>query len=494
MNTKTTNAGQTEASGLSENTADTAVSKSGFLNDDFLLSTETARKLFHEHAQKMPIIDYHCHLDPQEIYEDKPFANLTEAWLYGDHYKWRLMRANGIDEERITGSASDYDRFVAWAETVPRTVGNPLYSWTHLELRRFFGIDSLLNERTAPDIWEQANEKLKQAEFTRRALIANSNVKIVCTTDDPADDLQYHRLLAEEEQRFTVLPTFRPDKALNIDAPGFQEWIARLESASGRTASTFAELTDILEERVRFFHERGGRLSDHALDTLKYEAADAGELERIYAKRLNGEALSEIEVTRYRTELLTRLIGMYTRQGWTMQLHLHAYRNNNTPMFRKLGPDTGYDALNDLPLTQSLSRLLDRAEIESGLPKTILYSLNPGDYPALLALMGCYQGGGIPGKMQLGSGWWYNDTRDGMRRQLTLLADNGLLSRFVGMLTDSRSFLSYTRHEYFRRVLCEWIGELAARGEAPDDLELLGRMTEDIAYGNAASYFGFGEK
>ncbi|MEJ8305502.1 glucuronate isomerase [Saccharibacillus sacchari] len=494
MNTKTTHAGQTGQSGSPENAAVTSAGKSGFLNDDFLLSTETARKLFHEHAQHMPIIDYHCHLDPKEIYEDKPFANLTAAWLYGDHYKWRLMRANGIDEERITGSASDYDRFVAWAETVPRTVGNPLYSWTHLELRRFFGIESPLNERTAPEIWEQANEKLKQPQFTRRALIANSKVQIVCTTDDPADDLEYHRLLAEEEQRFTVLPTFRPDKALNIDAPGFRDWIARLEQASGRTASSFAELTDILEERVRFFHERGGRLSDHALDTLKYEAADTEELERIYAKRLHGEELSEVEVTRYRTELLTRLIGMYTRQGWTMQLHLHAYRNNNTPMFRKLGPDTGYDALNDLPLTQSLSRLLDRAESESGLPKTILYSLNPGDYPALLALMGCYQGGGIAGKMQLGSGWWYNDTRDGMRRQLTLLADNGLLSRFVGMLTDSRSFLSYTRHEYFRRVLCEWIGELADRGEAPDDLDLLSRMTEDIAYGNAASYFGFNRK
>ncbi|NGZ74451.1 glucuronate isomerase [Saccharibacillus alkalitolerans] len=493
MNTKSTNTGNTERAESTGTAAGSARNaQSGFLNDDFLLSTETAKILFHEHARQMPIIDYHCHLDPKEIYEDRPFANLTEAWLYGDHYKWRLMRANGIAEERITGSAHDYDRFLAWAETVPRTVGNPLYSWTHLELRRFFGIDAPLNERTAPEIWERANERLKEPEFTRRALIANSNVKIVCTTDDPADDLEYHRLLAEEEQRFAVLPTFRPDKALNIDAPGFPEWIAKLEQACGRSAASFEELAGMLEERVLFFHERGGRLSDHALDTLKYEQADMEEIERVYAKRRAGEALDETEVVRYRTELLTRLIAMYARQGWTMQLHLHAYRNNNTPMFRKLGPDTGFDALNDLPLTQPLSRLLDRAESESGLPKTILYSLNPGDYPALLALMGCYQRE-IPGKMQLGSGWWYNDTRDGMRRQLTLLADNGLLSRFVGMLTDSRSFLSYTRHEYFRRVLCEWIGELAARGEAPDDTELLGRMTEDIAYGNAAAYFGFGK-
>ncbi|MDO3411858.1 glucuronate isomerase [Saccharibacillus sp. CPCC 101409] len=484
MKTKIQTTNETAANGTAGNGSDV------FLNENFLLSTETSRRLFHEHAKSMPIIDYHCHLDPKEIYEDKPFANLTEAWLYGDHYKWRLIRANGIAEERITGEVSDYDRFLAWAETVPRTVGNPLYSWTHLELRRFFDIDTPLNPQNAPEIWERANAKLAQPEFSRRSLIAGSNVKVVCTTDDPADNLEYHRLLAEEESRFAVFPTFRPDKALNIDAAGFPDWLARLEEAAGRSASTFAELTDILEERVSFFHERGCRLSDHALDTLKYGAAEPEAVEDIYAKRLTGAELSEEEVVRYRTALLVRLIAMYERKGWTMQLHLHAYRNNNTPMFRKLGPDTGYDGLNDLPLTASLSALLDRAETESGLPKTILYSLNPGDYPALLALMGCYQRD-VPGKIQLGSGWWYNDTRDGMRRQLTLLADNGLLSRFVGMLTDSRSFLSYTRHEYFRRVLCEWIGELAQRGEAPDDMELLAEMTRDIAYGNAAAYFGF---
>ncbi|SEU25952.1 glucuronate isomerase [Paenibacillus sp. NFR01] len=463
----------------------------GFLNEDFLLSTDTARQLYHGYAKAMPIIDYHCHLDPKEIYEDQPFANLTAAWLYGDHYKWRLMRANGIPEQRITGDASDYDKFLAWAVTVPKTIGNPLYSWTHLELRRFFGVDLPLNGQNAPEIWEQVNAKLALPEYTRRALIVNSGVKLVCTTDDPADTLEYHRKLAEEETRFKVLPTFRPDKALNIDAAGFAEWISRLETATGRKAASFAELVKLLQDRVLFFHEHGCRLSDHALDVLKYEAADRETVEAIYAKRLSGKALTDDEVTKYRTELLIELIAMYERQGWTMQLHLHAYRNNNTPMFRKLGPDTGYDGINDLPITVSLSRLLDRAESGSGLPKTIFYSLNPGDYPALLALMGCYQKD-IPGKMQLGSGWWYNDTRDGMRRQLTLLADNGLLSRFVGMLTDSRSFLSYTRHEYFRRVLCEWIGELAQRGEAPDDLGLLGAMTEAIAYKNAAKYFGFG--
>ncbi|AWB45507.1 glucuronate isomerase [Paenibacillus sp. CAA11] len=461
-----------------------------FLNDDFLLSTDLAKELYHHHAQAMPIIDYHCHLDPKEIYEDQHFSNLTAAWLYGDHYKWRLMRANGVAEELITGDASDYDKFLAWARTVPKTVGNPLYSWTHLELRRFFGITEPLNEQTAPKIWQAVNHKLAEPEFSRRSIIRNSNVKIVCTTDDPADSLEYHRLLAAEETAFQVFPTFRPDKALNIDAPSFTDWLVKLESAAGRPVSSYADLTDALQSRVEFFHAHGCRLSDHALDVMKYKAGTSEEAERIFAKRLAGEALTSDEITLYRTELLTALIGFYHAKGWTMQLHLHAFRNNNTPMFQKLGPDTGYDSIHDLPLAESLSQLLDRAECEQGLPKTILYSLNPKDYPVLIALMGCYQKD-TPGKMQLGSGWWYNDTRSGMRDQLTQLADGGLLSRFVGMLTDSRSFLSYTRHEYFRRVLCEWVGELALRGEAPDDPALLAEMIRDISYNNAAGYFGF---
>lgn len=461
-----------------------------FLNDNFLLSTETAQTLFHQHASSMPIIDYHCHLDPKEIYENQPFKNITEAWLYGDHYKWRLMRANGVPESHITGDASDYDKFLAWARTVPKTIGNPLYSWTHLELRRFFGIDELLNESTAPQIWEKVNEKLASESFKRRNIIKNANVKLVCTTDDPADRLEYHQLLKEEEHDFRVLPTFRPDKALNIDAPGFSDWLKRLETAAGQTIASYDDLLTALRSRVDYFHDNGCRLSDHALDVLRYQAGDASELETIFRKRLAGELLSQEEITVYRTELLTALIGSYREKGWTMQLHLHAYRNNNTPMFQKLGPDTGYDALNDLPITTPLSQLLDRAECGSGLPKTILYSLNPKDYPALLTLMGCYQKE-TPGKLQLGSGWWYNDTRSGMRQQLSLFAEHSLLAGFVGMLTDSRSFLSYTRHEYFRRVLCELIGEWVLRGEAPDDKELLGGLVEDIAYNNAASYFGF---
>lgn len=461
-----------------------------FLNDDFLLSTDMAKTLYHEHAANMPIIDYHCHLDPKEIYENQPFRNLTEAWLAGDHYKWRLMRANGVPESHITGDASDYDKFLAWARTVPRTVGNPLYSWTHLELRRFFGIRELLNEETAPRIWEEVNAQLASERFKRRNIIRHAGVKLVCTTDDPADTLEYHRLLREEEQDFRVLPTFRPDKALNLDAPGFPDWLKRLEEAVGRKVDSYAALLKALKERVAFFHEQGCRLSDHALDVLKYRAGDVAEVEAIFAKRLAGESLSPDEITVYRTELLSALIGMYRENHWTMQLHIHALRNNNTPMFRRFGPDTGYDALNDLPLAGPLSQLLDRAELGAGLPKTILYSLNPNDYPVLLTLMGCYQKE-VPGKLQLGSGWWYNDTRSGMRQQLSLFAEHSLLAGFVGMLTDSRSFLSYTRHEYFRRVLCELLGEWAARGEAPDDAAFLGGIVEDISYNNAASYFGF---
>lgn len=461
-----------------------------FLNDNFLLSTDIAQALFHKHARTMPIIDYHCHLDPQEIYENKPFRNLTEAWLAGDHYKWRLMRANGVPESHITGDASDYDKFLAWADTLPRTIGNPLYTWTHLELRRFFGIDKPLNRETAPEIWDEVNRQLATDAFKRRNIIKNSNVKLVCTTDDPVDSLQYHQRLAAEESDFRVLPTFRSDKALNIDAPGFADWLKRLEQAVGQEIPSFEALKDALKNRISYFHDHGCRLSDHALDVLRYEAADTDAVEAIFRKRKLGEPLTLAEVTQYRTELLSALIGFYREFGWTMQLHIHAYRNNNTPMLRQLGPDTGYDALNDLPITEALSKLLDRAESGQGLPKTILYSLNPKDYPALLTLMGCYQKE-TPGKLQLGSGWWYNDTRSGMRHQLELFAEHSLLAGFVGMLTDSRSFLSYTRHEYFRRVLCELIGEWVARGEAPEDEALLGQMVEDISYRNAAGYFGF---
>lgn len=461
-----------------------------FLNDDFLLSTEWAKKLYHNHAAAMPIIDYHCHLEPKEIYENNQFENITAAWLYGDHYKWRLMRACGVPESHITGDASDYDKFAVWCETVPKIIGNPLYTWTHLELKRFFGIDLLVNKENAEKIWQLANEKLATDSFKRREIISSSNVKVVCTTDDPSDDLSYHKLLAQEETRFKVLPSFRPDKALNINQAGFSTWIARLAEASEQPVTTYEELIAALGSRVDYFHELGGRLSDHALDILRYEEADSDTLEVIFQKGLAGRALTEKEVDAYRTETLTRLIHFYHKYNWTMQLHIHAYRNCNSRMQAKLGPDTGYDGINDLSLTIPLQKLLDRAEQTDQLPKTILYSLNPNDYPALVALLGCFQKE-VAGKLQLGSGWWFNDTRTGMRQQLTQLADGSVLHNFVGMLTDSRSFLSYTRHEYFRRVLCEFVGEIVERGEAPTDEQLLGDLVKAVSYTNAENYFAF---
>lgn len=461
-----------------------------FLNDNFLLTNEWAQKLYHEHAAKMPIIDYHCHLDPQEIFENKNFENITDAWLKGDHYKWRLMRANGIPESHITGSASDYEKFFAWCQTVPKIIGNPLYTWTHLELKRFFGVDLIINEENALSIWEAVNEKLATSAFSRRAIIRNSNVKVICTTDDPTDDLMFHQKLAIDESDFKVLPTFRPDKALNIDAPGFNEWINQLEVVVEMPLTSYEQLIIALEQRIDYFHQLGGRLSDHALDILKYYEADDQQLNEIFLKARNNEELSEFEIFAYRTETLTRLIHFYHEKQWTMQLHIHAYRNANERMFNQLGPDTGYDGLNDLSLTIPLQQLLNRAEKTNQLPQTILYSLNPNDYPVLATLMGCFQKD-TPGKLQLGSGWWYNDTFAGMRQQLTMFADHSPLANFVGMLTDSRSFLSYTRHEYFRRVLCGFISEIVERGEAPADEDYLGKIIEDISYNNAANYFHF---
>lgn len=461
-----------------------------FLNDNFLLSNKPSQTLFHDYAKKMPIIDYHCHLDPQEIYEDKNFKNITEAWLYGDHYKWRLMRANGVDENLITGSASDYEKFLAWCQTVPKAIGNPLYTWSHLELRRFFGIEELICEENAPIIWEKANGKLASKDFSRRQLIIQSNVKIVCTTDDPVDDLHYHQLLKKEETAFKVLPAFRPDKALNIDAATFVPWINALSDRIGKEINSFEQLKAALKDRIQFFTENGGCLSDHALDVLRYEEGSPAEVEAIFQKGLSQETLTDKEVAIYRTELLSALIAFYHEANWTMQLHIHAHRNNNTAMFEKLGPDTGYDSMNDLILATPLKKLLDRAEKQDALPKTILYSLNPNDYPVLVTLMGCYQKE-EPGKLQLGSAWWFNDTRAGMREQLTQVADGTLLANFVGMLTDSRSFLSYTRHEYFRRVLCELVGEWIERGELPADMASVGKIIEDISFNNADRFFGF---
>lgn len=461
-----------------------------FLNNDFLLSNQTARTLFHDYASSMPILDYHCHLDPKEIYEDKNFKNLTEAWLYGDHYKWRLMRANGVDEKYITGDATDYEKFLAWAKTLPRAIGNPVYTWAHLELRRFFDIDLFLNVENAPVIWELANKKLSEKEFSRRSLIRNSNVKFVCTTDDPIDDLHYHDLIKEDEKNFKVFPAFRPDKALNIDAPSFVSWFKALEKVAQTQITSYDQFIEVLEARIDYFHDHDCRLADHGVDHFEFVAASPKELNDIFVKAINNETLDEVSVNKHKTAVLIKLFEAYSVRGWASQLHLKALRNNNAAQFELLGPDTGFDSINDQPMIGSIKSLLDVCNSNHHLPKTILYSLNAADFLTLATLMGCYQEK-ERNKLQLGSGWWFNDTRAGMRDQLTQFANQSVLGNFVGMLTDSRSFLSYPRHEYFRRVLCDLLGEWVERGEVYHDVEYLGQIVKDISYNNALEYFGF---
>ncbi|MEH6966667.1 glucuronate isomerase [Priestia megaterium] len=463
-----------------------------FMDDNFLLTNETAAHLYNTYAKDMPIIDYHCHLNPQEIYENKQFKTLTNVWLDGDHYKWRLMRANGIEEEQITGSASDYEKFLAWAKTVPMTIGNPLYHWTHLELKRFFDIDEILNEHTAPFIWEKANEKLRSGKFGARDLITRSNVKVICTTDDPTDSLEYHMKLRDlQEFETQVLPSFRPDKGLEINQEGFKNWIAKLQDCSHHFIHTYDDLLKALESRARFFHYMGGRLSDHALNKMVYTKTSKEEVSEIFLKALKGEGVSTEEESKYKSYTLIFLGNLYNELGWAMQFHLHALRNNNTKMFHQLGPDTGYDSMYDGQVAEPLVQLLDQMDVQNSLPKTILYSLNPKDNYVLASIIGSFQGDGIPGKLQLGTAWWFNDQREGMLEQMKALSNVGLFSRFIGMLTDSRSFLSYTRHEYFRRLVCSLIGTWVEEGEVPNDQQLLEQIVKGICYENAKDYFSF---
>jgi glucuronate isomerase len=465
-----------------------------FMDENFLLMNDTAVDLYNQYAKVMPIIDYHCHLDPREIYENKRYNNLTEVWLYGDHYKWRAMRANGVEEKFVTGGegVTDYDRFMAWAKTVPNTVGNPLYHWSHLELQRIFGIHDIINGDNAPHIWEKANTQLTGDGFSVRDLIRNSNVEVVCTTDDPADSLEYHIKLKEiEDLGFQVLPAFRPDKFLEINRGTYLPWIKKLEDASQKKIAAYDQLLDALKSRVEFFHSVGGRVSDHALDYVPYADATLEQASAIFAKALRGESVSLMEEQQYKTYTLIFLGKLYAEHGWAMQLHMNAYRNTSTRMFNELGPDTGYDSLNDSSVAGPLVKLLDAMEREKALPRTILYSLNAKDNDVIGAIIGSFQGDGIPGKIQLGAAWWFNDTKTGMLDQMNTLANMGLLSRFVGMLTDSRSFLSYTRHEYFRRILCNMLSEWVEQGEAPNDMEWLGGIVQNICYGNAKAYFRF---
>ncbi|ACY83283.1 glucuronate isomerase [Edwardsiella piscicida] len=464
---------------------------SPFLTEDFLLDTEFARRLYHDYAAEQPIFDYHCHLPPEQIAENYRFKNLYDIWLKGDHYKWRAMRTNGVAERFCTGEASDREKFQAWAETVPHTIGNPLYHWTHLELRRPFGItDTLLSAATAEDIWTRCNRMLAEDSFTARGIMGQMNVKMVGTTDDPIDDLRHHRTIAADSSFTTkVLPSWRPDKAFNIDAALFSDYIAKLGAVADVDITRFADLCQALKVRMDYFAAHGCKVSDHALDVVVYGEADDATLDGILARRLSGGTPSETEVAQFKTAVLLFLGREYQQRGWVQQYHIGALRNNNTPMFARLGADIGFDSINDAPVAQPLSRLLDAQSRNGGLAKTILYCLNPRDNEVLGTMIGNFQGEGMPGKMQFGSGWWFNDQKDGMQRQMTQLAQLGLLSRFVGMLTDSRSFLSYTRHEYFRRILCQMIGRWVAQGEAPADIALLGSMVKNICFDNAKSYF-----
>lgn len=470
-----------------------------FLGDDFLLTTETARTLFHQYAEQLPIVDYHCHLNPAEIAQDKNFPGIVQVWLgghqedgsyYGDHYKWRLMRAQGVPEELITGEAPDWERFKAFATTMEQAVGNPVYLWTHLELQRIFGIKEELDRTTARRIFDRTNELLATPEFSPRNLIRRFNVDIVCTTDDPADDLGHHKEL-QTEKSFRTLPAYRPDKALNPGQSTFGPWVEGLERQLGREVSSYAGLVDGLAERVDYFHSLGGRMSDHAVDTVSYDRATPAELDAILVKARHGAELTTTEVSKYRTALLKDLLRIYHGKGWTAEWHIHAARNLSTRSFSDFGADTGFDGMYDQPIVEPLGKLLDDVEQDGELPGMILFSLNPNDWLPLASVFGSFQGGQLQ-KIQLGNAWWFNDTRTGIRNQLTVQAEQSLIGNSMGMTTDSRSFLSYPRHEYFRRILCELLGEWAERGETTSDLAALGTLVRRISYENAKARFTTG--
>ena len=468
--------------------------KDVLITEDFLLQNDWAVRLYHEYARDMPIIDYHCHLPPAEIEEDRRFANLTQIWLYGDHYKWRAMRAGGAAERYCTGDASDWEKFEKWAETVPKTLRNPLYHWTHLELKRPFGVsDRLLGPSTARGIWDECNAKLARDDFSARGIMRRMNVVLVCTTDDPVDTLEHHAAIADDGSfPIRVLPCFRPDKAMAFDPPeAFNAWVHRLERAADVEIKDFTTFLEAIRKRHDFFHARGCRLSDHGLDRFYSDDYTDTEITGAFRRILRGNDLREAEATKLKSCLLYELALMDHEKGWTQQFHVGALRNNNTRMFEALGPDTGFDSMGDGHVARPLARFLDRLDRQDRLAKTILYNINPVHNDVIATMLGNFQDGSLPGKMQFGSGWWFLDQKDGMERQLETLSNQGLLSQFVGMLTDSRSFLSYTRHEYFRRILCNLLGTEIEQGLLPGDVEMIGRMVQGICYHNAADYFGF---
>ena len=462
-----------------------------FLDDDFLLTTPTARRLY-QVARSMPILDYHCHLDPKEIAQDRRFENITQVWLGGDHYKWRLMRANGVDEAYITGDAPDREKFQKWAETLELAIGNPLYHWSHLELRRYFGYEGVLNGDTAQEVWELCNQKLQEPGMSARNLIANSGVTLVCTTDDPADSLEWHQQLAQDSSfPVKVLPAWRPDAAMGLERPEYLDYLQRLGQAAGVEIRTYGDLKEALLSRMAFFDKMGCRASDHALTVAVCQPASEEELERVFQKRLEGEPLTQEELAAFQTGFLRFVAGEYKRLGWVMQLHYGCRRNNNTRMFHKLGRDTGYDAVLQGTPSLEVAAFLDLLASQDALPRMVLYSLNPNDDEGLHSVIGCFQDGTPLGRIQQGSAWWFNDHKAGMVKQLTAFANGGLLGNFIGMLTDSRSFLSYPRHEYFRRILCELLGAWVENGEYPADWKALEKMVRGVCYNNAVEFFGF---
>lgn len=461
-----------------------------FLDENFLLKNKTAEILYHEYAKNMPIIDYHCHLPQQQIAENKNFDNLTQIWLYGDHYKWRAMRTNGVEEKYCTGNASDYEKFLAWAKTVPYTLRNPLYHWTHLELQRYFDVHTILNESSAKKIYDDCSAKLQTPEFAVKSLLKKMNVAAVCTTDDPIDNLGYHLQLQKEGFEIPVLPAFRPDNAMNVSDPAkFNAYITKLEAVSDIAVSNFNDFLFALQSRHDFFASVGCKVSDHGLEEIYAEDFTGAEIETIFHKARGGKVLDTVEQLKFKSAMLLHFAEWDWEKGWSQQFHLGALRNNNTRMTQTLGPDTGWDSIGDFAQGRGIAKFLDKLDSQDKLAKTILYNLNPADNELMATMIGNFNDGSVAGKVQWGSGWWFLDQKDGMVKQMNALSNMGLLSKFVGMLTDSRSFLSYPRHEYFRRILCNLFGEEIENGEMPNDIKWTGKVIQDICYYNAKNYF-----
>lgn len=463
-----------------------------FLNENFLLTTKTSETLYHDYAAKMPIIDYHCHLPPEQIAENTQFENLTQAWLYGDHYKWRASRANGVDESYITGSQSDREKFRKWAATVPYTLRNPLYHWTHLELQRYFGITELLDAESADRIYDECSEKLRSPEYSVRSLLKKMNVRMVCTTDDPADTLAHHQKIKDDGFDIPVLPAFRPDAAMNLDDNAkFIVYLQKLETVTDRSITSYADYLDVLKSRHDYFAEMGCSVSDHGLEYICADDYTESEISQIFDRALIGSQTTREESSKFRSAMLLQFAEWDAEKNWVQQYHLGALRNNNTRKLAELGPDTGWDSMGDFEQGRSLARFLNKLEANNKLAKTILYNLNPRDNELFATMTGNFNDGSVVGKMQYGSAWWFMDQKDGMIRQINTLSNMGLISRFIGMLTDSRSFLSFPRHEYFRRILCDLFGTEIENGELPDDIEMIGSTIQDICFNNAKAYFGW---